>query len=122
MMLIVNRFIRGREPRYRPYGYLTRLKPPLASEVGQRLITAVFGVAKEGVPGVVDAFISDEGGRLLFCYSAVGSLIIYRRREEGNFKEMQWLAAPLNCTGMALDPMDGKLYLEAGGYLFVYGM
>jgi hypothetical protein len=34
---------------------------------------------------------------------------------------MQWLSAPLNCTGMALDPLDGKLYLEAGGYLFVYG-
>ena len=121
MMLIINRFIRGREPRYRAYNYLTRLKPPLIAEVGQRLVTAVFGVGMEGLPGQVDAFIVDEARQLLFCYSAVGSLTIYRRKEAGGFKEMQWLAAPLNCSGMALDPEDGRVYLEAGGYLFVYG-
>ncbi|GGA89642.1 hypothetical protein [Puia dinghuensis] len=122
MMLIINRFIKGREPRYRPYNYLTRLKPPLLAEVGQRLVTAVFGVGIAGVAGQVDAYLLDEARQLLFCYSAVGSLTIYRRKEEGGYREMQALAAPLDCTGMALDTEDGRLYLEAGGYLFVYGM
>ncbi|HLZ86322.1 MAG TPA: hypothetical protein VKQ52_03730 [Puia sp.] len=121
IMLIIHRFIRGREPAYRGYNYLTRLQPPLIAEVGQRLITAVFGAGTEDVPGQVDAFILDEERQLLFAYSAVGSLTIYRRKEGDGFKEMQWLAAPLNCTGMALDPQDGKVYLEAGGFLFVYG-
>jgi hypothetical protein len=133
LMFIINRFIRGREPRYRQYDYLTRLRPPLAPEVQQRLISAVvregmfgvgkeavFGEGKEGVPGQVDAWIFDETRQLLFCYSAAGSLTIYRRKEEGAFKEMQSLAAPLNSSAMALDPGDGRLYLEAAGYLFVY--
>jgi hypothetical protein len=58
----------------------------------------------------------DEARQLRFAYKAEGSLTIYWRA-----KEMQWLAAPLDCTAMALDPEDGRLYLEAGGYLFVYG-
>ncbi|HXB09772.1 MAG TPA: hypothetical protein VNW04_21760 [Puia sp.] len=115
LMLIINRFIRALEPRYRPYNYLTRVKPPLAAEVGQRLMSAVFEA------GQVDAFLLDEGRQLLFSYQAVGSLTIHQRKEGRGLKEMQWLAAPLDCTGMALDPEDGKLYLEAGGFLFVYG-
>ena len=116
MMIIIHRFIRGRDPRYRPYNYLTRLKPPLAAEVGHRLMTAVLEA------GQAEAFIIDEARQLLFSYSAIGSLTIHRRKEDHGYKEMQWLAAPLNCTGMALDPEEGKLYLEAEGYLFVYGM
>ena len=114
MALVIHRFIRGKEPAYRPYNYLTRLKPPVAAEVGQRLVAAVFD---EGV----DAFLVDETRQLSFTYGATGSLTIHRRRAEGQLKEMQWLAAPLNCTGMALDPQEGRLYLEAEGYLFVYG-
>jgi hypothetical protein len=121
MMFVINRFIRGREPRYRVYTYQARVKPPLLAEVEQRFIAAVFGAGLEGVQGQVDAFLLEESTKLLFCYSVVGSLVIYRRKEDGLFKEMQWLAAPLNCISMALDPRDGKLYLEAGGYLFVYG-
>ena len=63
----------------------------------------------------------DETRQLLFTYKAEGSLVIHRRKGENRLEEMQWLAAPLNCTGMALDAEDGKLYLEAEGYLFLFG-
>ena len=125
LMLVVNRFIRGREPRYRPYDYLTRRKPPLPVVVEQRLIAAVFGPL-EGMgdhPAVLqaDALLVDAVNQLLFCYSAAGSLTILRQQAQGHYREMQSLAVPLNCTGMALDPEESKLYFEAEGYLFVYG-
>jgi hypothetical protein len=110
MMLIIQRFIRGREQAYQPYDYLTRLTPPLAAEISWRLSTAVIEA------GQVNAFLVDEARELRFSYNAAGSLTIHRQK-----KEMQWLAAPLDCTAMSLDPEDGLLYLEAGGYLFVYG-
>jgi len=110
LALVIHRVIKGREPVYRPYDYLTRLRSPPGMEVSQRMVMAVF----EGEPG--DAVLTDETRQLDFAYHADGSLTIYWRK-----KEMQWLAAPLNCTAMALDPVDGRLYLEAGGYLFVYG-
>jgi hypothetical protein len=116
MMLIIHRFIRGRETAYRPYNYLTRLRPPLAAEISQRLLTAAVAA------GQTDAMLMDEARQLLFSYHSAGSLTIHRRREDHRLREMQWLAAPLNCTGMALDPEDGRLYLEAEGYLFVYGV
>ena len=111
LALIIHRFIRGREPAYQPYDFLSRIRPPLAAAIDQRLFRAVFEA------GQADALLVDETRKLRFSYSATGSLTIHRQQ-----KEMQWLAAPLNCTAMALDPEDGKLYLEAGGYLFVYGM
>ncbi|HEY4336053.1 MAG TPA: hypothetical protein VGM89_09150 [Puia sp.] len=111
MMLIIQRFIRGREAQYQSYNYLTRLRPPLTVELGQRLVTAVFE-AESG-----DSVLADEARQLVFSYHAAGSLTIHWRE-----KERQWLAAPLNCTGMALDPVDGRLYLEAEGFLFVYGI
>ncbi|HVU97043.1 MAG TPA: hypothetical protein VHE34_17555 [Puia sp.] len=110
LALVVHRFIRGREPVYQPFDYLTRLKPPLAAAISDRLLRAVMGSA-EG-----DVILTDEARQLEFLYSAAGSLTIYWRT-----KEMQWLAAPLNCTAMGIDPEEGRLYLEAEGYWFVYG-
>jgi hypothetical protein len=110
LALVIHRMIKGRESQYQPYNYLTRLRAPLAAEVGQRLVTALFEAE------TADAVLADEVRQLVFSYHATGSLTIYWRE-----KEMQWLAAPLNCTGMALDPMDGRLYLEAEGSFFVYG-
>jgi hypothetical protein len=127
LMLVVSRFFREREPRFRPYDYLNRLRLPLPAGVQERLIGAVFGVeeavewAKLGVEGYADAFLFDEDSRLLFCYSVVGRLVIYRRGAKGICRQMQELAAPLDCTAMALDPADGRLYFEAGDHLFVYG-
>ena len=133
LMVIIYRFVRGREPGYRPYGYLTRRKPPLPPEIEQRLLPAVFG-SKGGlsdepeggsshypVGGDADAFLFDAASDLLFCYSSKGSLTIFRRRAEETYKEMQWLAVPLNCTALALDPLESRLYFEAEGSLFVYG-
>lgn len=110
MMLVIQRFIRGKEGAYRAYDYLTRLRPPLAAEIGRRMLKAVFE------EGLQEVSLEDEARHLTFSYHAAGSLTIYWRK-----KEKQWLAAPLNCTAMALDPVDGRLYLEADGYLFVYG-
>jgi len=130
LMVVVSRFFREREPRFRPYDYLNRLKPPLPAGVEERLIAAVFGaeegresygVEGDGAEGRADAFLSDVDSRLLFCYSVVGRLVIYRRLLQGGYKQVQELAAPLDCTGMALDPEDGRLYFEVSGYLFVYG-
>ena len=121
LMVIVSRFIRGKEPAYRSYGYLTRRKPPLPEVIEQRLIPAVFGSAEYPVGGDADAFLFDAASNLLFCYSSKGSLTIFRRRAEETYKEMQWLAVPLNCTGLALDPVESRLYFEVEGSLFVYG-
>ena len=123
LMLVITRFIRGREPRYRPYDYLLRRKPPLPPEVEQRLVAAVFapGNGRYPVNMTADAFLFDEVNRLLFCYSAEGALTIFKEQTAERYKEMQSLAVPLNCTAMALDPDDGKLYFEASGFLFVYG-
>ncbi|HEV3325277.1 MAG TPA: hypothetical protein VG052_06710 [Puia sp.] len=127
LMLVVSRFYREREPRFRPYDYLNRLQLPLPAGMQERLIDAVFGTeeaiewAKLGVEGYADAFLFDEDSRLLFCYSVVGRLVIYRRGVKGVYRQVQELAAPLDCTAMALDPEDGRLYFEVSGYLFVYG-
>lgn len=121
LMLVISRFIRGREPRYRPYDYLLRRKPPLPPEVEQRLVAAVFSPVNGHYPVTADAFLFDEANRLMFCYSAEGALVIFREQAAEKYKEMQSLAVPLNCTAMALDPTDNNLYFEAGGFLFVYG-
>src|SRR5262245_61289571 len=90
LALVIHRMIKGREPAYRPYDYLMRLKPPLDLEVSQRMVWAEF----EGDMG--NAVLMDEASQLEFAYRAEGSPTIYWRT-----KERQWLAAPLNCTGMA---------------------
>ena len=118
IILLASRFIRGREARYRPYDYIKRIKPPLPEEVEARLKPAAIG-APEGlaigmVEGNVDLSISHDG--LVFCYSAEGRLTILRES-----KVRQELPVPLDCVAMALDPSDGKLYFEAGGYIFQYG-
>jgi len=110
LALVVHRMIKGREPVYQPFDYLTRLKPPLAAAISDRLLRAVMESAEREV------ILADEARQLEFLYSAAGSLTIYWRT-----KEMQWLAAPLNCTAVAIDPEEGRLYLEAEGYWFVYG-
>lgn len=120
LMLLISRFIKGREPRYRPYDYIKRFKPPLPPGVEERLIAAAPG-APEGVTAVeggVDLSVIWE--EIVFCYSAVGRLTIFRREGE-RYKQMQELPVPLQCTAMAFDPADGILYFEAGGFLFVYG-
>lgn len=126
LVLLIARFIRGRGKPYRSYDYLERLKPPLREEIAERLRPAVAGapdsVEEQAVEGSVDAFLYDEQSELLFCYSAVGRLTILRRSGRGRYRPVQELSVPLNCTAMALDAQDGKLYFEAGGYWFVYGV
>lgn len=118
VMLLVSRFIKGREPRYRPYEYIRRQKPPLPEGVEERLIPAVPGPPEGFAEGRVDWAIDHEG--LVFCYNAEGRLTIYRR-EGDRYKQKQELPVPLDCPAMALDPEDGKLYFEASGFIFLYG-
>jgi hypothetical protein len=118
LMLLISRFIKGREPRYRPYDHIKRFKPPLPPGVEERVIAATVGAPEGLAGGMVDMFISDE--ELLFCYNAEGRLTIYRR-EGDKYRQKQELPVPLDCTAMALDPAEGKLYFEAGGFIFEYG-
>lgn len=118
IILLASRFIRGRGVRYQPYDYIRRFRPPLPAEVEARLKPAVSGapegLAAGSVEGQVDMSIVHDG--LVFCYGAQGRLTILRES-----KVRQELPVPLDCVAMALDPADGKLYLEAGGFIFVYG-
>lgn len=111
MVLLMYRFIR-REPRWQPYDFRVRLRPPLAEEVETRLIAAI-STNGEGYWLELD--------NLLFIYQAEGSLTIFRRNPQGKVRQVQELAVPVNCTGMAMDPQDNELYFETGGYCFVYG-
>ena len=43
IMLLVSRFIRGREVRYHSYDFIRRFKPPLPAEVEERLQPAAPG-------------------------------------------------------------------------------
>jgi len=108
--LFIYRFIRGREQSYRPYEFILRLRAPLAVEVEQRLIIAA---AEEG--------FRLETEHLLFHYRPEGSLTIYRRRPQGRDREVQEMAVPVECTAMGIDPVEGRLYLAADGYVYVYG-
>lgn len=118
LILLISRFIKGREARYRPYDYLKRLSPPLPPEIEARLKMAVIGAPEDLATGIVegnvDLYIADED--LVFCYGAEGRLTILSQS-----KVKQELPVPLACTAMALDPTDGKLYFEVGEFIFLYG-
>lgn len=118
LTLLVSRFIKGQEARFLPYDHIGRFRPPLPPGVEERLIMAIAGGPERLAAGRVDMYIAHDG--LIFCYNAEGRLTIYA--QEGNrSRQKQELPAPLECTAMAIDPDDGKLYLEAGGYIFVLG-
>lgn len=116
--LVISRSIKGREPRYRPYDYIRRLKPPLPPDIEGRLIAAMPG-APEGLADTgVDLFIAYE--ELVFCYNDEGRLIIYRH-DGDRYRQRQELPVPLDSIAMAFDAVEEQLYFEAGGFLFVYG-
>jgi hypothetical protein len=129
LMLLIWRSIRGRDERFRRFSYLARVRPPLAAEVTERLVSGVFGVTGRsevlereayGVPLEVDAFLWDEDSRMLLWYRLDGKLTINRLMAGGRNRELQELAVPMDCTGMAWDPQERKIYLEEEGDWFVY--
>jgi hypothetical protein len=123
LMLVVTRFIREREAKFRRFGFLGRLRGGLQGD--GELIEGVTGPAEErerlGVPEGADAFLFDEGSRLLFCYTVGGRLTIYRRLAGGVKRELQELSVPLDCSAMWWNPQDRKIFLEEEGEWFVYG-
>jgi hypothetical protein len=123
LMLLIWRSIRGREGRFRRFSYLARVRPPLEAEVTERLVLGVFGADGEayGVPLDADAILWDDDSRMLLFYRLDGKLTINRRMAGGRNRELQELAVPMDCTGIAWDPQERKIYLEEGGDWFVYG-
>lgn len=123
LMLVITWFMREREEKFRRFGFLGRMKGVLQG--GGDLMEGVFGAAEErerlGVPDGVDAFLFDEGSRLLFCYAMEGRLTIYRRLAGGVKRELQELSVPLDCSAMWWDPQGLQLFLEEEGEWFVYG-
>jgi hypothetical protein len=125
LMLVVTRFIREREEKFRRFGFLGRLKGglPVGGEGG--LMQGVFGAAEEreqlGVPDGADAFLFDEERRLLFCYTMEGRLTIYRRLAGGVKRELQELSVPLDCSAIWWDPQSWKIFFVEEGEWFVYG-
>jgi hypothetical protein len=124
LMLLIWRSIRGREEQFRRFSYLARVRPPLAAEVIERLVSGVFGAVEArgpyGVPDRVDAVLWDEESRMVLLYWLDGKLTINRRMAGGRNRELQELAVPMDCTGMAWDPQERKIYLEEDGDWFVY--
>ncbi len=124
LMLLIWRGIRGREERLRRFSYLGRVKAPLADEVRRRMVAGVFGVVvgreEYGVPLDADAFLWDEDSRIVLLYWLEGKLTINRRMSGGRNRELQELAVPMGCAGIAWDPEERKIYLEEDGDWFVY--
>jgi hypothetical protein len=135
LMLLVWRSIRGREERFSRFSYLARVRPPLSEEVRRRLVHGLFGPdgsreafgvpdgSREafGVPDDAEAFLWDEESRMLLLYWRDGKLMIYRRMAGGRSRELQELAVPMDCSGIAWDPEERRIYLEEDGDFFVYG-
>ena len=124
LMLVIWRSIRGREERFRRWSYLTRLREPLHESIRERLLTGIFGPDGDrvsyGVPEDADAYLSDEERKILLCYRVDGKLTIYQTGPRGWKREFQEMPAPMDCTGLAWDPEERKIYLEEGGYWYVY--
>ena len=125
LMLVVTRFLREREEKFRRFGFLGRLKGGLPEGGDGEVMKGMSGTAEDrdrlGVPDGMDAFLFDEGNRLLFCYTIEGRMTIYRRLSGGAKRELQELSVPLDCSAMWWSPQDWKLFLEEGGEWFVYG-
>ncbi len=120
-MLLIWRGIRERDEQFRRFSYLARVRPPLEAEVTERLVNGVFGAEAYGIPVDTDAFLLDEDSRMLLLYRLDGKLTINRRMAGGRNRELQELAVPMDCTGLAWDPQERKIYLEEDGDWFVYG-
>jgi hypothetical protein len=175
LMLVITRFVRSREFKFREYIFLRRISHSLPPDISRRLLTTllspfaapspaadrenglVFQRAPDTTGGLeivdegkglvvalleidpVDALLFDPVTRLIYCCSVQGVLTIVRQtgregqperddqsRREGQsgrdaYQVLQLLAVPPDGEWLALDPVDKKLYVGAGGYYFVFG-
>ena len=132
-MLLIWRSMRSREERFRRFSFLFRLRPPLEEAVRARLISGKFVTNQRsrgefpddyenqlGVPSDTDAWLLDEENSLMLCYRLDGKLMIFRRSAR-HIRELQKLSVPMDCSGLAWDPMEREIYLEEEGDWFVYG-
>ncbi|HEV2354018.1 MAG TPA: hypothetical protein VGR89_07235 [Puia sp.] len=124
LMLVIWRSIRGRDEWFRPWSYLVRVRAPLPESIGERLLTGTFGPAavrmNHSVPDDADAWLLDEEHRILLCYRLDGKITIFRLGTPGGKREFQEMSVPMDCSALAWDPEERKIYLEEGGYWYVY--
>jgi hypothetical protein len=67
-----------------------------------------------------DAIIFDAAARLIYSYSNEGALTIIRQTNRSVYKVVQRLLLPRNGDTLAVDPKKGRIYLSAGGEVYVY--
>src|SRR5579872_2569190 len=119
LMFVIWRSIRGKDEWFRRWSYQVRLRAPLPESTGGRLLTGTFGPGVErvnhAVPDDADAWLSDEDRRILLCYTMDGKMTIYRLGYGGGKREFQEMSVPMDCTALAWDPEERKIYLEEGG-------
>jgi len=67
-----------------------------------------------------DAILFDPLARLIFCGSMEGAVTIIRQFMPDQYKIVQRLGVPKDCTALSLDPHNGKLYVHVGTDVSVY--
>jgi len=67
-----------------------------------------------------DAIIFDAAARLIYSYSSEGALTIIRQTNRSVYKVVQRLLLPRNGDLLAVDPQKGRIYLSAGGSVYIY--
>jgi len=67
-----------------------------------------------------DAILFDPLTRLIFCGSMEGAVTIIRQFMTDQYKIVQRLGVPKDCTALSLDPDNGKLYVHVGTEVSVY--
>jgi hypothetical protein len=67
-----------------------------------------------------DAILFDPLTRLIFCGSMEGAVTIIRQFMPDQYKIVQRLGVPKDCTALSLDPHNGKLYVHVGTEVSVY--
>lgn len=75
-----------------------------------------------GIPldASADIVLFDAVTRLVYCGSIEGLVTILRQTDRDTYKVMQQLTVQPGYTGLTLDPHTGKLYVHAGGAVFMY--
>ena len=117
LILVIGYSFKARERRYNDYFFSRRLRYPLPVHNDRELLASFNGLPLAQPP---DALLFDPASHLLYCYSTEGSLTIFKVISEGEYKEMQVLSVPRDCTGLSLDTVKDELYLHADEEVFIF--
>jgi hypothetical protein len=67
-----------------------------------------------------DCLAFDPAARLIHSYCREGAMTIIRQNGRDRYTIVQRMLVPKNGSALAIDPQTGKIYLAAGGSVFVY--